>query len=355
MQGKGEFKMHEEKRKGLALGVMCALLMAGLLVPAVSLAGAFLRTNQAHEPGPAASLESVAAESSIAVRPSSPDLSGWPSPLVIPAAALNDDGSTDEFFYDFGGGFVMSTGNGSICMTAPAYLPHGAEIKSFRAHLFDNTTDDISISLRRKQNSTTAGSQVMANVVTVGASGAVQSPTDDTVNNNVVDNRNYSYFLTTCMSSTSDQHRIYAAEIHYLLPDLFIPLVMRNYCGGFPGPHEVEPNDDAGQANGPLCFGRAYTGDPDEHGAAQDSDYFYVEVGSNGTLSAQVTNFLPDHAQLQLRDSALNLLDIDIDNGDGNYSVSDSVTPGRYYIRPVSTDGHATGNGNYTLTVNFSG
>ena len=64
--------------------------------------------------------------------------------------------------------------------------------------------------------------------------------------------------------------------------------------------------------------------------------------------------FLPSNAQLQLRDSGLNLLDLEADNASGNYSVSDSVTPGRYYIRAVTTTGLPPGHGNYTLTVNFS-
>ena len=135
---------------------------------------------------------------------------------------------------------------------------------------------------------------------------------------------------------------------------LFIPVVLKNYCGGFPGPAEVEPNDVSADANGPLCFGRAYNGSPYKNVSDWDSDYFYVEVGANGTLSAQLTGFLPDHAQLQLRDEALNLLDIDSDNASGNYSVSDSVTPGRYFIRAVTTPGLPSGYGDYTLTVNFS-
>jgi hypothetical protein len=156
------------------------------------------------------------------------------------------------------------------------------------------------------------------------------------------------------MSSSSNQHRIYAAEINYLLPELFIPLVLNNFCGGFPGPAEVEPNDVSADANGPLCFGQAYTGTPYKNVTDWDSDYFYVDVGTNGVLSAQVTGLLPNHAQLQLRDEGLNLLDIEADSASGDYSVSDSVTPGRYYIRVVTTPGLPSGHGNYTLTVYFS-
>jgi hypothetical protein len=235
-------------------------------------------------------------------------------------------------------------------------MPDGEGIASMTAYVYDNyasPTGAIGVWLDRFDYTTGIWSEI-GFAITESNSTAIQEVGDTSIVGGVVDSSKYGYNVYVCFSpdATDQNHRLYAVKIDFA--KMFIPVILKNYCGGFLGPHEVELNDTAGQANGPLCFGQAYTGDPDEHGSAQDSDYFYVEVGTNGTLSAQVTGFLPDHAQLQLRDAGLNLLDIDVSTGDDNYSVSDSVTPGRYYIRAVSTDGHTTGNGDYTLTVNFS-
>lgn len=135
---------------------------------------------------------------------------------------------------------------------------------------------------------------------------------------------------------------------------VYLPLVVGNYCGGFVGPLEVEPNDAAAQANGRLCVERNYRGSPDNHGSSLDSDYFYIDVTGSGTLVVDVTNFLTEDAQVQLYRSPVSsgTLLVNVANqASGNYHIAYPVSPGRYYIRAVAADGHPTGNGNYTLRV----
>ncbi len=54
---------------------------------------------------------------------------GGGSPLVIPAAAFVSDGfQPDSLFFPFGGGYFQGDSANYGCITAPAYLPHGATI-----------------------------------------------------------------------------------------------------------------------------------------------------------------------------------------------------------------------------------
>lgn len=138
--------------------------------------------------------------------------------------------------------------------------------------------------------------------------------------------------------------------------EVFLPAVMNQFSTCFPGPSEIEPNDQAGQANGPLCSAVNYSGTSDHNGSAQDSDYFYIEMSVSGTVNILVTNFLSNHAQVQLYAdpvSAGTLLAVLADQPGGSYSIVYSGGPGRYYIRVVATDGHEVGQGPYTLRVTF--
>jgi hypothetical protein len=140
-------------------------------------------------------------------------------------------------------------------------------------------------------------------------------------------------------------------------PDVYLPAVMNQYSTCFAGPAEIEPNDLFTQANGPLCSGVNYTGTSDHNGSAQDSDYFYIQTTATGTINVQVTNFLSSNAQVQLYAhpvSAGTLLESVPDQPGGTYSIIKNNLPaGRYYVRVVATDGHAVGQGPYTLRVTF--
>jgi hypothetical protein len=140
---------------------------------------------------------------------------------------------------------------------------------------------------------------------------------------------------------------------HVNEPVIYLPAIMNQVYACFPGPSEIEPNDTFAQANGPLCSGVSYTGSPDDHGSATDNDYFYIEMATSGTIHIQVTNFLTNKAQVILYDQSQTYLTHLADQPSGQYTLTHSGGPGRYYIRVVAVEGHEVGHGPYTLVATF--
>ncbi len=153
--------------------------------------------------------------------------------------------------------------------------------------------------------------------------------------------------------SYSDWYNENLKVAHEVKPTIYLPLVLNNYCSGFAGPSEQEPNDASSQANGCLYSGFTYSGDPDRHGSGLDSDYYYFYTYSAGTITVDVTNFLAK-GQVQLYYQTTGNLKKSVgDQPDGHYHITRHGEPGRYYIRVASPDGHPMGNGNYNLQVNY--
>jgi hypothetical protein len=325
---------------GLVIGIMTALLLGALALPVVS---------RATGSWPDGSTTDAGAIPKNLIN--SPVISTGSTPHVIPAAAFRDDGISD-YFFSFGNGYIRSTGSASACLMAPVYLPDGILMDYLRIYAYDNHAANFTMELRRKENSSTSSSQVLASVTTSGSSSAVQKVTDTTIGSPVVDNRNYSYFLSTCLNSTTTSHRFYAAELGFRF-FTYLPAVLKDFCGGFPGPAESEPNDSTALANGSLCSGRAYTGSPDDASPLLESDYFYIDTSTSGAINVSVTNFLPV-GQVQLYyQSTANLIANVPDQGSGNYIINHNGPAGRYFIRVVAPAAHPTGNGDYNLTVTF--
>jgi hypothetical protein len=135
------------------------------------------------------------------------------SPLVVPAAAFDADAQSSEYYFTFGGGYLYPQGIGG-CFEAPVYLPESLEIFRLRAMLFDNTPEDFTISLVRKENMNTFVAQTLASVTTSGQSTQIAVLQDDTILNPAI-SRDYSYFITGCWTSVSSSQRLYAVEVHY--------------------------------------------------------------------------------------------------------------------------------------------
>jgi hypothetical protein len=208
---------------GLVIGIMTALLLGALALPVVS---------RATGSWPDGSTTDAGAIPKNLIN--SPVISTGSTPHVIPAAAFRDDGISD-YFFSFGNGYIRSTGSASACLMAPVYLPDGILMDYLRIYAYDNHAANFTMELRRKENSSTSSSQVLASVTTSGSSSAVQKVTDTTIGSPVVDNRNYSYFLSTCLNSTTTSHRFYAAELGFRF-FTYLPAVLKDFCGGFPGP-----------------------------------------------------------------------------------------------------------------------
>lgn len=133
-----------------------------------------------------------------------------------------------------------------------------------------------------------------------------------------------------------------------------LPLVMSATCTSFPSSTEIESNDTAPEANGPLCFGSSIYGNPNNPPdlTAADQDWFLVSWSGNGTLHVEVTNYLYD-AQVILKDAAYNQLDKVYWAIDGHYQIDYEGTgvAGTYYVQIFAPDGHPTDSGDYTLTI----
>lgn len=134
----------------------------------------------------------------------------------------------------------------------------------------------------------------------------------------------------------------------------FLPLLRRQACASFPSPTEIEENDTAPTANGPICFGTVIYGNPNNPPdlSAADQDWFRFNWSGTGTLHIEVTNFLYD-AQVILKNAALDLLDYVYWDIDGHYQIDYPGTgaAGIYYVQIFAPDGHPTNSGDYTLSI----
>ena len=131
---------------------------------------------------------------------------------------------------------------------------------------------------------------------------------------------------------------------------VFLPSVLDLSLTCFVGPYEMEPNNSANQAKGPLCPGRTYTGLPNDR-----YDVFYLDAAS-GPLAIDLTNHLSRGVQLQLHFQAItpNPIDIDHDGTDGYRVALSNAAAGRYYV-VISTQPPDPGVTTlYTLTPTFT-
>ena len=129
------------------------------------------------------------------------------------------------------------------CMVAPVHLPHGASVTDLFGHIYDNdATRNASLSLRRVAVDGSSAT-TMATVPTAGNSTSVQIVGDASIDNDVVDNLAFSYYVTVCVGSSN--LRLYAASV-------------RIRCAF--GAHSVRIRlpSDSGSAFFPLTGYRAY-------------------------------------------------------------------------------------------------
>ena len=128
----------------------------------------------------------------------------------------------------------------------------------------------------------------------------------------------------------------------------FLPSVIHVPATCWPGPNELEPNNSATQANGPLCSGLGITGLPDRY------DVFYIDAAA-GPISVTLSNHTGSGVQLQLHCQAIttNPCDIDYNGADGYRVGLSNGVAGRYYV-VISTTTPGGGSTQYTLTPTFT-
>lgn len=334
-----------ERQRKMALVVLflIALVLAALLLARLA------------QPGPAEGAEPDltllrnALKTSSVSRPADQS-----SPLVIPAAALVDDGNNVDYFYPFYEGYLYSdNSNATYCGQAPVYLPNGVQVNSFTAYAYDNYASGfVSATLRRKAFGSTTASDTMASTSTTVDNTSLQTPTDNTISFPIIDNENYVYFVGVCLGSNAagSNNRIYALGIDFSHV-AHVPLALNKVCTDRMDGRESEPNENRSQANW-ICLGIPVTGYPNNSYPNPEFDYFRVYWNGQGTLQVDLTNFVAD-AQLILyheNDEVIKDTEPDINN---NFQVTynGAAGPGNYHI--LATAGLARPNpgSDYTLTV----
>jgi hypothetical protein len=129
--------------------------------------------------------------------------------------------------------------------------------------------------------------------------------------------------------------------------EVFLPVVMKQFCGGFAGPSELEDNDHWSRANGPLCSGRIYSGTL----TPGDYDWFSLEKPAGGRISIAETGQL-EGSGLTLFYEGTPLQQVHhVGEAPYSYECTEKCSAGgRYYIRLVSGSAVAVP---YTLQVTF--
>jgi hypothetical protein len=146
------------------------------------------------------------------------------SPLVISGAAFSSDGyAPASMFFYFWGGYLR--GDSSYpCMKAPVYVPNRAKMTGLYASVYDNDASAYMwIALYRVDNYTGAVSD-MAFVQTTDNGDYIQVLTD-VIDYGTVEYPTYSYYVGTCIGSTSTW--LYSVRVYFDLYRTFLPTVLK--------------------------------------------------------------------------------------------------------------------------------
>lgn len=144
----------------------------------------------------------------------------YSSPLTIPAADFASDGvfpSQIRFIAleDNRGGYLRGLNTPDACVMAPVYLPDDVDITNLTATVVDADTINR-IVVRLYRSSRTTGDATTLATVSTGTSSssqAVQDIATASITGSVIDNANYTYYLTTCLPAATIQ--LYAVRLFY--------------------------------------------------------------------------------------------------------------------------------------------
>jgi hypothetical protein len=133
--------------------------------------------------------------------------------FFIPAAAFGPDGvSPDSYQFVFdlgplfngGGGYITGNTRGQGCMQAPAYLPEGVNIQRVITTYYDNDpARQVAARLFRAHRSTGVIQELagMSSGVSFAANSII-SDEDISIDDPLIDNLNYQYYVTVCLPSS---------------------------------------------------------------------------------------------------------------------------------------------------------
>lgn len=144
---------------------------------------------------------------------------------VIPSAEFRHDGNFPDLgFFSFSGGYWVGD-TPSPCFMAPVYLPRVGTIYQVWATIYDNDADlNIWLNLYRVDNYT--GTVIaLAELISSGASTSLESIYDVTIEQGLVSYPQYSYYLGTCLASSS--LRLYNVRVWYSDYETHLPMITR--------------------------------------------------------------------------------------------------------------------------------
>jgi hypothetical protein len=129
---------------------------------------------------------------------------------------------------------------------------------------------------------------------------------------------------------------------------LYLPAALLNHVSYFPGPFEIEPNNTAAQANGPLQSAVNYQGYPND-----DKDYFSFFLPRTGNITADMAGNTGVGPQLllyyQIADVAHR---VDFVAG-SPFHIAKSNQPAGWYYLEVYTAGGFNSSTPYSLQVTY--
>jgi len=142
------------------------------------------------------------------------------SPQVIPMASFVGVGNSTGSYQTTYIGFINSKAdNTQVCYVAPVYLPDGATVTAMDTYFMDNTQYQLEVYLLKKPYLAGAPQSVvqMATIYSLYGEALprtdVQHWVDATINDPVVDNNTYHYYVDACPWHT--QHQILSVRVFY--------------------------------------------------------------------------------------------------------------------------------------------
>jgi hypothetical protein len=126
---------------------------------------------------------------------------------VIPAAAFSSDGYVPEnYMFWFSTGYLE--GGSGVCMKAPVYLYPWETISSLYASVYDNSSYDSFVELRRVNNNTGVV-DLMASASSSGQSTEIYNLYDGSVDFPAVSYPTYSYYVGICLRLWTTFYKTY--------------------------------------------------------------------------------------------------------------------------------------------------
>jgi hypothetical protein len=110
--------------------------------------------------------------------------------------AGGDTGSTAEGYIR--GGTITGA---ECCFIAPVHLPHGVTVTATIGYILDSGAANLTLSLRRKTLANQVVTTPLATLSSSGSGNSVRLFADGTIDDAVIDNDTYSYFVSsdTCL------------------------------------------------------------------------------------------------------------------------------------------------------------